>query len=121
MLMKIWKWITIGSLIAFILLALMIKLLLSTMTPEERKQMAIEAQKREEIARNKGRHEEWQVARIEVARNQLNKYSPYKCSILDVENSRVSPWDNHTVTLMCDNWERYEVKTVGGRVCVGKL
>ncbi|BCK29704.1 TPA: hypothetical protein ACGFXT_003363 [Vibrio cholerae] len=90
-----------------------------TMTPEE---LAASQAEREKALKelNKKKREPWELARIQVAANQVNKYSPYHCSVYYEEDSIVSAWDRHTVHLVCDNWERYEVKTVDGRVIVEK-
>ena len=60
---------------------------------------------------------QWHKDRIIVAAGQVNKYSPYTCNRV-LEESFVSSWDNHTVNLICDNWNRFEVKTVAGHVIV---
>lgn len=102
-----WKFVYIISIPFLCLVMLSVTMQLSGVEPKQ--QVVKEVQKGKE---------QWELNRIQVAANHVNKYSPYTCNTYMIDESSVSPWDNHTVRLVCDNWNRFEVATVAGVVKV---
>ena len=107
---------SIKSITFFLFFALVVNLL-PKKSPEE--MAAYNQQVQQEQAQKRKQdnaRRDLKMARLEVAANHVDKYSPYTCGSFTEDTSYVS-LDN-TAHLFCDQRNNFEVKTVNGVVFV---